>query len=629
MRRIHALPQSRPLCVTQQRASRQHPPRLTSALVGVLLCALWGLARAALPAIEVGAGFERMDLQPLVELMTGGEAGLTAEQARDHPGFSPNARGVNSLGFTTAPLWVRFRLGALPGGPGRVLLEVAYPLLDQVSLTLFYPDGRSQTFEAGDTLPFDARPLRLANATFPVEIPAQGAVTGVLRMQTTGSLQFPLVLRDAAAQSASVAHHYLLLGLYYGGMLALALLACVVFAYARDVNFLLYALYLASFALLQFSLNGFSHQFLWSGPGMMASRMSIVLIATSMVCMTWLTIRFLGFWPHSPAMRMAFRVFLALTAALLLLGVFAPPAVAPPLAAALAICLLPLILAAGISSLRRGVHTARYFVVAWGIFLLGVVISALAMAGVLPSGFYTTYAMQIGSVLEVWVLALALLDRVRSLREQKETAVASVNRHLRQSKDDLERRVVERTRALEETNGRLADLARRDSLTGLLNHRASFHGLDDLLASGGLAAGPVAVIMLDIDHFKQINDRFGHLAGDRALVAVAEVLRRHIGPDDLCGRYGGEEFLVALRGVEEAAYDRAEALRREIRCLAVEGFGERTLSASLGVAVTTPGSGEGAESVISRADHALYRAKHQGRDRVAMAAGPVVVALAG
>ena len=356
MRRIHALPQSRPLCVTQQRASRQHPPRLTSALVGVLLCALWGLARAALPAIEVGAGFERMDLQPLVELMTGGEAGLTAEQARDHPGFLPNARGVNSLGFTTAPLWVRFRLGALPGGPRAVLLELAYPLLDEVTLDLFYPDGRRQTFESGDTQPFASRPLHFTNPTFLVRVPSEGTVVGLLRLRTTGSLQFPLVLRSPTGQSRYSAVRHLAFGLYYGAFVSLALLAGVIFLYSRDSTFLLYALYLSSFGLLQFSLNGFSHQFLWTGSGLTASRMPIVLIGTTMIFMMLLTIRFLGFWSHSRPLRLAFRIFLGLAVAVMLLGAFGPLVVAIPVASAVGTLLLPLILAAGASSLRRGVQ---------------------------------------------------------------------------------------------------------------------------------------------------------------------------------------------------------------------------------------------------------------------------------
>jgi diguanylate cyclase (GGDEF)-like protein len=402
--------------------------------------------------------------------------------------------------------------------------------------------------------------------------------------------------------------------------LSLVLLACAIFIYARDLNLLLYALYLASYALLQFSLNGFSHQFLWSSEGMAASRMPVVLIGTTMICMMWLTIRFLGFWPYSRALRLTFRLFLGLAGAVVLLGGFAPLTIAIPVASAVGTCMLPLVLAAGISSVRRGAPTARYFVVAWGLFLGGVFVSGLTTAGILPSGFYTTHAMQIGSVLKVWILALALLDRVRALREQKEAAVAAANRYLRQMNEDLERRVVERTLALQETNARLVDLARRDSLTGLLNHRASMERLDALLASRAQGQAPVAVIMLDIDHFKQINDRLGHLAGDRVLVDVAEVLSRHIRPDDLCGRYGGEEFILGLKGVDAAgARDRADDVRQAIAQMFSGGLGGLTLSASLGVAVAMPGSGETAELVISRADHALYRAKALGRHRVVMA----------
>ncbi len=608
--------QPRPSSAPTRPARRGSPIRL----VWVLLLNLSGLAQASVPLVEVGPGFERLDLQPLVELLAEAPAALTAEQARDHAGFVPNTGGDNGLGFTTTPLWVRFELASKTGGPRRVALEVAYPLLDQVSLTLFYPDGRRQTFEAGDVRAFDVRPLHYANPTFPVDLPGEGFVTLLLRLQTTGSLQFPLMLRDPLAHSEYVAQRYAGFGVYYGGLLSLALLACVIFVYARDINLLLFTLFLSSDALLQFSLNGFSHQFLWSGPGMAATRMPIVLIGTTMICMMWLTIRFLGFWPYSRMLRLAFRAFLGLALMVVLLGVFAPPGVAIPLATAVGTLMLPLVLAAGVTSLRRGVRTAGYFVIAWGLVLSGVSISGLTTAGVLPSGFYTTYAMQIGSVLEVWVLALALLDRVRSLREQKEAAVTSSNRYLRQLTDDLERRVDDRTRALQQTNARLADLARRDSLTGLLNHRASVECLDALLASGAQPPGPVAVIMLDIDHFKQINDRLGHLAGDRVLVAVAEALNRHVRAGDLCGRYGGEEFVIGLRGVDEAAArDRAETLLQAIGHLSPEGLRERALSASLGVAVAMPSSGDTAETVIGRADHALYRAKALGRNRVVTA----------
>ena len=135
---------------------------------------------------------------------------------------------------------------------------------------------------------------------------------------------------------------------------------------------------------------------------------------------------------------------------------------------------------------------------------------------------------------------------------------------------------------------------------------------------------PVSVLMVDLDHFKAVNDTWGHLAGDRALRAVADVLTAGVGPDDVVGRFGGEEFAVLLpRRCDRAATATAERLRRAVRDLVVEapvtgGPTVRGLSVSIGVA-TYPTSGGDVDAVMGAADAACYRAKRAGRDRVRVA----------
>jgi diguanylate cyclase (GGDEF)-like protein len=173
-----------------------------------------------------------------------------------------------------------------------------------------------------------------------------------------------------------------------------------------------------------------------------------------------------------------------------------------------------------------------------------------------------------------------------------------------------ERQVGERTRALAEANDRLERLARTDPLTGLANRRR----LEEVLAA---CARPVCAIMIDIDHFKQYNDRYGHPAGDACLRTVAAVLTHGARGTDVVARYGGEEFCVILpdTGLDDACRV-AERIRAEIAGLREEhgpaplGF----LTVSAGVAATAAGPGE---DLIARADAALYRAKRDGRDRVA------------
>jgi diguanylate cyclase (GGDEF)-like protein len=151
--------------------------------------------------------------------------------------------------------------------------------------------------------------------------------------------------------------------------------------------------------------------------------------------------------------------------------------------------------------------------------------------------------------------------------------------------------------------------ARLDAVTGLGNRRA----LDDAL--GALAGHRLAAVLLDLDHFKAYNDRFGHLAGDAALARVGELMRETVRADDLVFRYGGEEFLVLIPGADEAGASRlAERIRHAVRDDRRTGLEGLTISA--GVAVADRFSASDPVPLLRRADSALYRAKRDGRDRV-------------
>ncbi len=131
----------------------------------------------------------------------------------------------------------------------------------------------------------------------------------------------------------------------------------------------------------------------------------------------------------------------------------------------------------------------------------------------------------------------------------------------------------------------------------------------------------LAVIMLDIDRFKLINDRFGHPAGDEVLITIAAVLRGTLRESDGCGRYGGEEFLLILpESDSENACFLAERTRKNIEALKIAEIDEISITASFGVAVFDPDYPD--ENLISLADKALYEAKKAGRNRVVLAESP-------
>ncbi|QHF05800.1 diguanylate cyclase [Pseudomonas asturiensis] len=162
----------------------------------------------------------------------------------------------------------------------------------------------------------------------------------------------------------------------------------------------------------------------------------------------------------------------------------------------------------------------------------------------------------------------------------------------------------------------LIEIAHRDPLTGLHNRRAAEHELELHIQRARQSGKPFSLIIGDIDHFKSINDRYGHPIGDRVLKSVSSVLLHRIRAGDLAARWGGEEFLVLVPDISlEQASDLANRIREGVAELVIEEADAVTIS--LGVAELL--SSEAAGALIKRADSSLYKAKRNGRNRVELA----------
>lgn len=179
-----------------------------------------------------------------------------------------------------------------------------------------------------------------------------------------------------------------------------------------------------------------------------------------------------------------------------------------------------------------------------------------------------------------------------------------------------------KNRELKEAKETVERLARTDALTGLANRRTLHEALQREIARAGRLQESLSVIIADLDHFKSINDRYGHIHGDSVLVHAAAVMATQSRAYDVAARYGGEEFILLLPGTstKEAAAI-AERIRKDVEALQVPECPAR-LTLSIGVA--TWRIGETPEHFVSRADAALYRAKNAGRNRVEVAAEVVV-----
>jgi diguanylate cyclase (GGDEF)-like protein len=233
----------------------------------------------------------------------------------------------------------------------------------------------------------------------------------------------------------------------------------------------------------------------------------------------------------------------------------------------------------------------------------------------------TPDGITLGSVCVMDVVPRRLDERQRdglAILARQTQHLLELRRHTREQRRRIDEqqavaRKLERARAdLQQRHRELQQRADHDPLTGLLNRAALVQLREDPQAMARLQAGAYVLMLVDVDHFKQVNDRHGHLLGDRALRAVGDAIAASVREGDVAARFGGEEFLVVLPGTRlPGAAEVAERIRTQVAQLALP-FG---LTVSIGLAAGEP-TLDHPEQVFDRADQALYRAKAAGRDRV-------------
>ncbi len=214
-----------------------------------------------------------------------------------------------------------------------------------------------------------------------------------------------------------------------------------------------------------------------------------------------------------------------------------------------------------------------------------------------------------GAPTEVRRLGTALSHLVRGLQH--------AHREVRLLNESLQQRINEATRQLRDANERLQRLAQMDYLTTLLNRRSFESELNGVLRRRASDQAPMCLLLIDIDHFKRINDRYGHAAGDAVLIEVARVLREAMRPGDLLARYAGDEFVAQMNCDEEVGLQRADDIRRRIGELDFRWEGEKVeLTVSVGLLCGRNAAGTSLKEILHQVDTAMYAAKKRGRNTV-------------
>jgi len=363
--------------------------------------------------------------------------------------FRPCESDQNSYGVTDSAYWFRFTIDHRAGGPETWYLEVAYALLDRVELYTPGPAGDFSVQAAGDSLPFAQRRIHHRTIVFPVTEPP-GVRTFYLRVVTTSSLNLPLTLYSPGSFEEKSDIELLFLWMYYGLILGLAIYNLFLFVVIRDRSYIFYVLYIIGFGLFILTHNGLAFQYLWPNATSWASQAHIVFAGLGAALAVQFTRQFLDTRRRAPRTDRLFIGLMAIGVLMLVLSFFGLTALLIRLGAVVLIVMLVTILVNGVILFCEGFRPARWYLVAWSAFAVGMIVALLKAIGVLPIHFLTQWGYQIGSAFEVLLLSLALADRINLLQDE----LATLN-------IELESKVEDRTHSLTAANLQLAEINRR------------------------------------------------------------------------------------------------------------------------------------------------------------------------
>ena len=576
--------------------------------------------------------------------------GYSLDDVRE-PGVSgrwlKSVKDVPNFGFSSSAYWFRFKLLNASNERFSGLLELGYPLLDFVDVYLLSAANEKKAmpdYLLGDSKAFGQRAIPHRNFLVPLVMPAHEFYYVYIRVETGSATQLPIVIWEDRAFYQADADWLMLQGVFYGIMLIMALYNLFVFVAIRDVSYFFYVCYVVGFAGVMASIQGLGFQYIWADSLLLQDRAPVYSILFSTLAVVVFTDRFLSLELRSERLHKTGTLIVMSIVAASFLAFLLPYSLSIRIAVMLVIAIGLYCMAAGIIISSYGHKEAKYYTVAWSVFIVSILVLALNKLGFLPRNVWTENMAQVGAAIEVTLLSLALADQINrerneklaaqdeAIHQEREARLAhqqAVEAH-KKAEEQLTGRVKERTFELESAledlsiaNRKLKEISTIDGLTGVRNRRYFDLMILKEFQKCRESESPMTLMMLDIDHFKSLNDEHGHLCGDECLRAIASVINDTVKwPADGVARYGGEEFVVLLPKTEmDGGKLLAEKIRSQVESR-VWDIGGKALSAtiSIGIASLNPVTDKDTpEKLIAKADEALYRAKGSGRNQVCVA----------
>lgn len=507
---------------------------------------------------------------------------LTYSQANeaDRPFIAQNGSRM-FVQFSASAFWMRFNLSPAHTGPNRYL-ELEAGNLENIAV--YFPDN--PPVFAGKRIPASKVPVkaRIWYIPIPDNIPDNKPV--YVRVQSNTILRIPLRVVTASETLNKVSGEFLFFGGFFGAIIAVFFVNLFSYAVVRNKIFLLYVLYLFSLLLYHFRVHGFLYYF-----GLpFSSYESILWIALAGlgIFMIMFAQAFIGLAEHYPRVNLILNVFIGLFIVQTVLGIAGFGLQANQLAYITGLFVPIIIIVTTAHNYFTGNRETRYYLLAWCALFSGTLIWSLAAYA--DSFIPTSYIFVVGSTIDSLLFTMAIFDRIKRELREKELLVAREQYYI--------------------------ELASTDPLTNLCNRRFLEEEVRRIDREKEIFTQN-SMIMIDLDNFRDVNERFGHMVGDSILIKISEKIAKRIKKTDIACRYGGDEFLILLHNTHlQGAREVAEQLRQDIaQTELVSETGEKvSITASIGLSECR--KEDSFEGLFLRADRALLKAKRTGRNSI-------------
>lgn len=396
-----------------------------------------------------------------VYLLEDKDGTLTPAQAINAAGYKKSDQEVPNMQITPSAFWIKFSVKNSAGQ--NLMLELPFATIDSVTFVGTEADGSLKIIQSGEFVPYYSRPFKHQNYIFPLDVLPNETKTFMLRVKAAEQLQAPLTIGTQKSISESLLSRDLIFGLYAGIILVMFFYNLFVYFTVKDSTYLYYVSYIFAVGFTQACVQGYAARYFYPNSPYLANMMMVLIPALSGVTALAFLKKFLQVRRFTSISDKIINGILVIYAIAITMGMFGQfQLIAQNLVQLCAMIGSIVVLVVGVKIARKGYRPAKFFLIAWSVFLAGVIVFVLRNFGVLPYNDFTYYSLQIGSALESILLSFALADKINTFRKEKEESQAQTlqaleenARIVREQNVILETKVTERTMELKISNEEL------------------------------------------------------------------------------------------------------------------------------------------------------------------------------